>query len=1042
MIPFLDKHLNRKVRVFISSSFKEMNAEREIIVNSIFPRLRKKFAQRHIDVVEVDLRWGIQEELFEDPKILEICIDEVIRCRPFFVGLIGNTYGKPANLHDIEKLPPGYREAIGNDLMEGISVTELEMRAGVFVKNNHDYSVFLIRRNDRIASLEPPIENLIAQIDNNYRTISYEDYSEFENSLYAVLNEYIEKRYSDVLEPPYSDNSYFSHLRILHENAYQSVINPKLISKIKDTLSRNRRVYLFGEKGSGKTSCISYITQELGTINSNNVFFHYGSAGRQSTNLVALFRRMRTYIEYTFSLTSNIEDHYEAITDILLNHKISNLYCIFDAIELYNGLNVINKLFAFAELNENVFVLCAGTTKVETIGDNSVSMVPLSSDQIQRIVNHDLARFGKHLTIKQISTITNNQLCSNPLFLKTCLMQLRTYGDHDSFNSHFIKVLSAESIKELFILLIERLKEYYDMRGFSKQLIDKSLGLLLYSYHGVTEGELQAILQFDPLARCALLSTLDPFLIEADGILRFNHDLIVQAVASYLENKEANYKNIIYSIAIRYFSEQGNDWRKYTELPFLYNSTNDLKALMQILMDARCFKYLLYEDFFSLAGYVSALSDNQIELFEAVYAQCNKEDQLMLAELLCFSGCYDAAIKCVHTMLSSSVILQPFQQLRLHDLLARSIYKQGQNNFLEAIIEYQKLLSLFSSLYPDDSVGYASRAYLLGVAYKSSGKLDESYALLRQCADIFLQNNVVSATAAWSLDVYAGSLYCCGEIETAEKMFNRAAYISKTISGPDSLEVAWADCYSWQTLYSLGRRDDAKAMVYDAYRIYNRAYKGHGVKLAWAALNAGNIALASQDIWKATKYYKQSIVENDKVIKKEFRPHVYSLTAYCNLACLYEYIGDHSKAVSTIEYCCTESAKKNGAEHIYTTNFILCSGIINQSSAAVERAIESYSKTVATSVDLLYAKVCLTRITATLPGDENIGAVRDLAKACYKEFYALEKKIPLLEYLVLDTYKKTVGTASSRLEELSEFQSYKFYVTHNNASNVILIPAL
>ena len=62
MIPAYDKKINRKVRVFISSTFADMQTERNIIVHSVFPRLRKEFSAKLIDITEVDLRWGIPEE--------------------------------------------------------------------------------------------------------------------------------------------------------------------------------------------------------------------------------------------------------------------------------------------------------------------------------------------------------------------------------------------------------------------------------------------------------------------------------------------------------------------------------------------------------------------------------------------------------------------------------------------------------------------------------------------------------------------------------------------------------------------------------------------------------------------------------------------------------------------------------------------------------------------------------------------------------------------------------------------------------------------
>jgi len=52
----------RVIRVFVSSTFRDMVAEREQLVKRIFPRLRKVCEERGVTWGEVDLRWGITDE--------------------------------------------------------------------------------------------------------------------------------------------------------------------------------------------------------------------------------------------------------------------------------------------------------------------------------------------------------------------------------------------------------------------------------------------------------------------------------------------------------------------------------------------------------------------------------------------------------------------------------------------------------------------------------------------------------------------------------------------------------------------------------------------------------------------------------------------------------------------------------------------------------------------------------------------------------------------------------------------------------------------
>src|SRR5947209_7845201 len=97
----------RVVRVFVSSTFRDMQVEREELVKHVFPRLRKLCEARGVVWGEVDLRWGITDEAAAEGRVLPICLAEIDRCRPFFVALLGERYGwvpdeTPAELLDRE----------------------------------------------------------------------------------------------------------------------------------------------------------------------------------------------------------------------------------------------------------------------------------------------------------------------------------------------------------------------------------------------------------------------------------------------------------------------------------------------------------------------------------------------------------------------------------------------------------------------------------------------------------------------------------------------------------------------------------------------------------------------------------------------------------------------------------------------------------------------------------------------------------------------------------------------------------------------------
>lgn len=136
----------KNVKVFISSTFKDMHSERDYLVKFVFPTLRANALKLGIHLLDMDLRWGVTKEEAENGKALEICLDEIDHARPFFIGLIGDRYGWMPDEYTV----PDYDKYEWLDRLEkGKSITELEITHGIF---NHDVahqrSFFLIRRTN------------------------------------------------------------------------------------------------------------------------------------------------------------------------------------------------------------------------------------------------------------------------------------------------------------------------------------------------------------------------------------------------------------------------------------------------------------------------------------------------------------------------------------------------------------------------------------------------------------------------------------------------------------------------------------------------------------------------------------------------------------------------------------------------------------------------------------------------------------------------------------------------------------------------------
>ncbi|MEA2018176.1 MAG: DUF4062 domain-containing protein [Campylobacterota bacterium] len=88
---------SKTFRLFLSSTFNDLRAERDKLQAEVFPRLREYCDKHGFSFQPIDLRWGVSSEAGNDQKTMQICIDEVKRCKdaltPHFAIMLGERYG-------------------------------------------------------------------------------------------------------------------------------------------------------------------------------------------------------------------------------------------------------------------------------------------------------------------------------------------------------------------------------------------------------------------------------------------------------------------------------------------------------------------------------------------------------------------------------------------------------------------------------------------------------------------------------------------------------------------------------------------------------------------------------------------------------------------------------------------------------------------------------------------------------------------------------------------------------------------------------------
>ena len=286
--------------VFISSTFRDMQIERDALHTRVFPLLNEQAAEYSEVFTGIDLRWGIQTSLLSeeeaDKKAFLTCFDEIDSSRPYFIAFIGDRYGTTVSENSILRI---FNLILNKDKMtkneakefiKKTSITQKEIEYATFISKIAPSNCFFFFRKSYGKTLtesekefwiendkksKDKLDKLKKQIKEKYPNSFYEyslGYSEekgfflpedeikhFKDRLCeAFLKKYKKKKYSyhDALK---EQMSFFSRERdfgFFGRKKDYDVLEKFLKNKEENIL------VLKGQSGLGKTSLISHLIEK------------------------------------------------------------------------------------------------------------------------------------------------------------------------------------------------------------------------------------------------------------------------------------------------------------------------------------------------------------------------------------------------------------------------------------------------------------------------------------------------------------------------------------------------------------------------------------------------------------------------------------------------------------------------------------------------------------------------------------------------------------------------------------------------------------
>lgn len=317
--------------IFVSSTFSDMQAERDIIRQRVLPRLQR-VASRYGEAVRIiDLRWGVNTTAMPEKqateKIMDVCFEQIDKCNGRMLCLLGNRYGWIPE-YDFNEI----NERYGLNLSSRVSATELEIQYGILQRSHPQKAMVLIR--DEIRALPEELESQYSD-DNSrldllkqqllqssscmcknysleYLDDTFDGLDDFEDLVFSSLCEYIS---SELIE---NDLDHYEKIK-KHFDAYidEEAQNYFVPSSLNEEISRFIDSHyaigiLKSDPGMGKSAYASYFCSK--EKNARKIFYFF--CGRNAESETPL--QLLNYFIYQVSksldvcvdkLSSNIQEN-------------------------------------------------------------------------------------------------------------------------------------------------------------------------------------------------------------------------------------------------------------------------------------------------------------------------------------------------------------------------------------------------------------------------------------------------------------------------------------------------------------------------------------------------------------------------------------------------------------------------------------------------------------------------------------------------------------------------------------------------------------
>lgn len=629
----------RTVRVFISSTFRDMQAERDHLVKVVFPALRERLEPYRVHLIDIDLRWGVTREQAESDQALGLCLEQIDEARPFFLGLLGQRYGWTPERIPTETLTrfPWLSGCAGQ------SVTELEFQHALNDPSRAIRAVFCIRDPSSLADIPDDLRPVYTEPDDATTTRLRTLQDRVRQSGFPLLDGYsarwdpqsqrldgletfgrfVQDRLWEEVRAELRLPDAASSVRVADPLAEETDQHERFLeSRLRVYVGREqvgRALLAFAEagprhgclvtglSGSGKSSSVAHFAADYRRRYPNAAtLVHFVGASPRSTNLRDLLDRLCRMLRTRFGFTDETPDETGPLATQFRKYlqrvpTRARLLLVIDALDQLDPTDRAHDLdWLPAQYPGHVRVVmsCAADAPaalrraLARRPHHLIEVQPLAEEERREIVRQVPSLSAKTLDAEQVRLLLDNSSTANPLYLLVALEELRGFGAFEQLTERIRHLPRGDdAVVALFGQVVQRLE-----REFDSEMVNSVLTLLAAARRGLSEWELRGLVENSPAADdlFPILRQLRPYLLDRDGLLDFYHrDLLRGVHHQYLGSAAA--QQVAHARLADYFLRQPS-WissevesrsneRRADELPWQLQQAQRWDDLAELLLD-------------------------------------------------------------------------------------------------------------------------------------------------------------------------------------------------------------------------------------------------------------------------------------------------------------------------------------------------------------------------------------------------------------------------------------------------------------------------